>query len=211
MKRVLILGATSNISRYLIPMLLKQDVFLTLFARHGRERLSQWVGHSQVHVMSGDWNRPNDLARAMTNQDIVFLSTGQFTIANQKIVTAMKSAGVSRLIVAAGLGIEDEVSGKFGQWNRKMMGNDQNLKAAAEVIKQSGLDYTLMRMAWLYDCDGNEQYELIPQGQPFRDTQLSRQGAARFVADVVINPQLASKQSIGVAEPNTHWDKPSFY
>lgn len=211
MKRVLILGATSNISHYLIPMLLKQDIYLTLFARHGRERLSQWIGHSRVHVMSGDWNQPDDLAQAMKHQEIIFLATGQFTIANQKIVNAMRVANVKRLIVAAGLGIEDEIPGKFGQWNRKMMGNDQNLKAAANIIKKSGLNYTLMRMAWLYNCDGNEQYELIPQGQPFEDTQLSRQGAARFVADVVANPKLAAKESVGVAEPHTHWDKPSFY
>lgn len=211
MKRVLILGATSNISHYLIPMLLKQDVYLTLFARHGLKRLSQWTDYTRIHVMSGDWNQPKDLAQAMKNQEIVFLATGQFTLANQRIVNAMKTAGIERLIVAAELGIENEIPGKFGQWNRQMMGNDQNLKAAAAVIKKSGLNYTLMRMAWLYDCDGNEQYELIPQGQPFEDTQLSRQGAARFVADVVANPQLAAKESVGVAEPHTHWDKPSFY
>lgn len=37
MKRVLILGATSNISRYLIPKLMRKDIFLTLFARHGKQ------------------------------------------------------------------------------------------------------------------------------------------------------------------------------
>lgn len=212
MKRVLILGATSNISRYLIPKLIKQDdVFLTLFARHGRQRLKSFIPKRQVSVMSGNWNNPADLERAVSSQDIVYLATGQFVQANRNVVRAMKAQQVSRLIVASELGIENEVSGRFGQWNQKMMGNNQNLIAAANIIKASGLNYTLMRMAWLYDDPNNERYELIPTGQPFRDTQLTRQAAAAFVADVIKNPTLAAYQSVGVAEPNTQWDKPAFY
>lgn len=212
MKRVLILGATSNISRYLIPKLIKQDdVFLTLFARHGRQRLKSFIPKRQVSVMSGNWNNPADLERAVSSQDIVYLATGQFVQANRNVVRAMKAQQVSRLIVASELGIENEVSGQFGQWNQKMMGNNQNLIDAANIIKASGLNYTLMRMAWLYDDPTNERYELIPTGQPFRDTQLTRQAAAAFIADVIKNPALAAYQSVGVAEPNTQWDKPAFY
>lgn len=212
MKRVLILGATSNISRYLIPKLIQQkDVFLTLFARHGQQRLTNLIAKPHVHVMSGNWNNLMDLEQAVSNQDIVYLATGQFIQANRNVVTAMRAQRVNRLIVASELGIEDEIPGKFGQWNRKMMGENHNLIDAASVIKQSDLNYTLMRMAWLYDEPNNERYELIPAGQPFRDTQLTRQAAATFVADVVRNPELAAHQSVGVAEPNTQWDKPSFY
>ncbi|WP_295731181.1 NAD(P)H-binding protein [uncultured Limosilactobacillus sp.] len=211
MKRVLILGATSNISRYLIPKLIHQGVSLTLFARHGQQRLASLVAKPRVHVMSGNWNNLADLKQAVNSQDIVYLATGQFVAANQNVVMAMKSQQVSRLIVASELGIESEIPGKFGQWNRRMMGDNQNLIDAARVIKHSGLNYTLMRMAWLYDEPNNERYELIPAGQPFRDTQLTRQAAAAFVADVIKNPELAAYQSVGVAEPNTQWDKPSFY
>ncbi|QMU08077.1 NAD(P)H-binding protein [Levilactobacillus suantsaii] len=211
MKRVLILGATSNISRYLIPKLIHQDVFLTLFARHGQQRLTNLIAKPRVHVMSGNWNNPVDLKQAVSHQDIVYLATGQFVQANRNVVAAMKSQRVKRLIVASELGIEDEVPGKFGQWNQQMMGNNQNLIDAAEVIKRSNLNYTLIRMAWLYDDPNNEQHELIPAGQPFRDTQLTRQAAAAFIADVVARPELAAYQSVGLAEPNTQWDKPSFY
>lgn len=211
MKRVLILGATSNISRYLIPKLIHQDVFLTLFARHGQQRLTNLIAKPRVHVMSGNWNNPVDLKQAVSHQDIVYLATGQFVQANRNVVAAMKSQRVKRLIVASELGIEDEVPGKFGQWNQQMMGNNQNLIDAAEVIKRSNLNYTLIRMAWLYDDPNNEQHELIPAGQPFRDTQLTRQAAAAFIADVVARTELAAYQSVGLAEPNTQWDKPSFY
>lgn len=211
MKRVLILGATSNISHYLIPKLMHQDVFLTLFARHGKQRLTDLMSKTNVHVTSGDWNNRSDLYQAIENQDIVFMATGQFIQANRNIVSVMKDCRVGRLIVAGGLGIENEIPGEFGQWNQKMMGNNQNLVDAAEVIKRSNLNYTLMRMAWLYDQPGNERYELIPSGQPFRDTQLTRQAAAAFVADVIHTPTLAAHESVGVAESDTQWDKPAFY
>lgn len=210
MKRVLLLGATSHISTYLIPMLLTQDVGLTLFARHGKERLKKWTAYPAIKVVNGDWNECSDLQAAMAKQNIVFLATSQFAIANRNVVTAMNKNHVKRLIAAGCLGIEDEVAGKFGQWNHHMMGNNRNLKAAAAVIKDSGLNYTLMRMAWLYDGD-DEEYELIPHGQPFYDTQLSRKAAARFVADIVSDPALAAKQSVGVGQPHTDWAKPSFY
>lgn len=211
MKRVLILGATSNISRYLIPKLMLPDIFLTLFARHGQRRLSKFSNQANVQIMSGDWNNLNDLQSAIMNQDIVFMATGQFVQANKNVVAIMQKCQVNRLIVASELGIENEVTGRFGQWNARMMGNNQNLIDAAEIIKQSGLNYTLMRMAWLYDKGNDERYELIPSGQPFLDTQLTRQGAAKFVADVIRDPNLAAYESVGVAEPDTQWDKPAFY
>lgn len=211
MKRVLILGATSNISHYLIPKLLHQDVFLTLFARHGLQRLTQLVSNPKVHVMNGDWNQIDDLQRAIQNQQIVIMATSQFIEANKNVVAVMKANHVNRLITVSELGIEDEVTGAFGKWNKKMMGDNRNLVQAADVIKISGLNFTLMRLAWLYNQDGNEEYEVIPSGQAFQDTQLTRQAAAQFIAEIVNNPAKASYQSVGVAEPNTKWAKPSFY
>lgn len=213
MKRVLILGATSNISRYLIPKLLLQDVFLTLFARHGRQRLAELVNNPKVHVMDGDWNNVADLKWAVKNreQDIVFMATSQFVQANKNVIAVMKANHVDRLITVSELGIENEVGGDFGKWNRKMMGSNQNVVEAANVVKQSGINYTLLRLAWLYDQDGNEEYEFIPSGHPFQDTQLTRQAAAKCIADIIRNQNLAAHQSIGVAEPHTDWGKPSFY
>lgn len=165
----------------------------------------------RIKILSGDWNNINDLCEAICNQDIVFMATGQFIQANKNVVKAMKLMKVNRLIVAGELGIEDEVSGVFEKWNNKMMGNNQNLVDAAMVIKNSKLNYTFMRMAWLYDQENNEKYELIYPGRPFKNAQLTRQAAAKFVADVIENPDLASYQSVGIAEPNTQWEKPSFY
>ncbi len=83
---------------------------------------------------------------AIEGQDIVYLATGHFTIANQKIVTAMKQTEVDRIIIAGGLGIYDEVTGKFGSWNARMMGDYTEIKRAALVFDDSHL--TIRFYAW---------------------------------------------------------------
>ncbi|WP_304057888.1 NAD(P)H-binding protein [Levilactobacillus namurensis] len=212
MKKVILLGATSNISAFLIPRLLEQpDVKLTLFARRASQRLSQYAKNERVTVIDGNWNVLTDLVNAISGQDIVYLATGHFTKANQNVVSAMKTDGVDRLIVAGGLGIYDEVAGKFGTWNARMMGDYTEIKRAAKVIDDSGLNYTFLRMAWLYNNEQHLDYKVIPQGAPFKDTQVTRQAVAELVANIVKNPTDYQQTSIGVAEPNTAWDKPSFY
>lgn len=212
MKKIVLLGATSNISKYLIPMLLeKSDNEITLFARRANQRLSEYKENSRITLVDGDWNNVSDLESAIRNQDIVYMATGHFIEANQNVVKVMKEENVKRLIVAGGLGIYDEVAGKFGKWNARMMGDYTNIKKAAAVIDNSGLDYTFLRMSWLYNQDGNYNYDTVPQGQPMKGTQVTRQAVAKLISNIVAKPDLYKSQSIGVVESNTEWDKPSFY
>ncbi len=44
-----------------------------------------------------------------------------------------------------------------------------------------------------------------------RGTQVTRQAVVKLVTDIVNDSKLYAAQSIGVVEPNTEWDKPSFY
>lgn len=212
MEKVILLGATSNISKYLIPMLLNDtDSELTLFARRADQRLTEYQGNPRITIFDGDWNNLQDLNAAIKGQDIVFMATGHFKEANELVVRAMKKNDVKRLVVAGGLGIYDEVAGKFGQWNAQMMGDYTNIKQSAKVIDDSGLDYTFLRMSWLYNQDNNFSYQIVPQGQPMKGTQVTRQAIAKLITDIVKDPSLYAQQSIGVVEPNTEWDKPSFY
>lgn len=212
MTKVILLGATSNISRYLIPLLLKNsDLELRLFARQAAQRLAQYADNPQVTLINGNWNSERDLLSAISGCDIVYLATGHFTEANQRIVQAMKHVQVDRIIIAGGLGIYDEVVGKFGTWNAQMMGDYTEIKRAAGVFDQSELNYTFLRMAWLYNNDEHLDYKIIPKGEAFIDTQVTRQAVARLIHEIILKPTLYERTSIGVAEPNTAWDKPSFY
>jgi hypothetical protein len=86
----------------------------------------------------------------------------------------MNAAGVQRLIFVASLGIYDEVPGKFGTWNRRQIGAYlPPFRRAADLIESSGLNYTILRPAWLTDED-EVDYETTDRNEPFRGTEVSR-------------------------------------
>lgn len=211
MKKVVLLGASSQISQYLIPRLLSfPEIQLTLFSSHVQV-LKKYQKTNNVTIIKGNRRNSDELVRAITGQDIVYLATSQFEKTNRLVVKIMKKVGGERLIVAGGLGIYDEVAGKFGEWNANMMGDYTIYKNAAAVIDNSGLNYTFLRMTWLYDQDGNEAFEIVPKGEPLKGTQVTRQAIAKLVTEIIQEPTKYSKQNIGVVEPDTEWDKPSFY
>lgn len=93
---------------------------------------------------------------AIAGQDVVYANlTGDDLDQQAKsVIASMKDAGVTRLIFIASLGIYDEVPGKFGDWNRRTIGPHlPPFRKAAEAIEASGLDFTILRPAWLTDTD----------------------------------------------------------
>ena len=73
---------------------------------------------------------------------------------------------MKRLLFVASLGIYDEVPGKFGEWNRHEIGAYlPPFRRAADAIEASGLDYTILRPAWLTDED-EVDYETTERNEP---------------------------------------------
>lgn len=60
----------------------------------------------------------------------------------------------------------------------------------AKLVDESGLDYTYLRMTWLYNQEGNRSYKLIPQREPYKGAQVTRQAVAQYVMDLLQDPSL---------------------
>ena len=110
------------------------------------------------------------------------------------------------------LGIYDEVPGEYGKWNHRMLdgGYLQTYSAAAKVIEESDLDYTIIRPAWL-SADDEVAYELTQKDEPFQGTEVSRKSVGALVAELAKNPADSVGASLGVNKPGTDGDKPSWY
>jgi len=53
---------------------------------------------------------------------------------------------------------------------------------------------------------------LTRKGDPFRSTQVTREAVAQLIVDIIMTSDgRYTGQSLGVGEPDTEWDKPSFY
>jgi len=194
MTKVLILGANGQIARVATRHFLAQtDAHLTLYLRNAR-RLKETGPADRVTVVEGDVLDTATLEAAMAGQDVVYANlSGALEQQARCIVTAMNAAGIKRLIFISSMGIYDEVPGeRYGS----VLDPYRN---AASVIESSGLDYTILRPAWLNDRD-DIAYATTQKGEPFRNTAatVSRTSVADLVVKLATTPGLESRRSLGV-------------
>ena len=211
-KHVLILGAGGQIARHVIDHLASEaSVEQTLFLRDTRKLHDK--APANARVVEGDVLDKSALAKAMAGQDVVYANLTGDDIDDQAkaVVAAMRAGDVKRLVFIASLGIYDELPGKFQKWNKAMIGDAlKPFRRAADAIEASGLDYTILRPAWLTDED-EVDYEITNKGETFKGTEVSRRSVADLIAEIIATPSLHSKANLGIGKPGTDGDKPSFY
>ncbi|MFV0980959.1 NAD(P)H-binding protein [Latilactobacillus sakei] len=213
MEKVLILGAHGKIAQLTRAQLLaKTDAQLLLFLRKANRLTIQ--DQQREQLVEGDVSQQADLVQAMKGVTVVYANLAGANIEAQAkaVVSAMKAAGVKRLIWISTLGIYDEVPGAYGQWNHQMLddGYLPTYAAAAKVIETSGLAFTIIRPAWLSDKDEID-YEITHRTDTFKGTEVSRKSVAAEVVRLIQNPTEAVGDSLGLNKPNTDGDKPEWY
>ncbi len=211
MTNVLILGAGGQIARHVINMLGgDSDVHLTLFARNPAKLAGSLPANADI--VQGDVLDTAKLEEAVVGKDIVYANLIGDDLDDQAkaVIATMQAKGVKRLIFVLSLGLYDEVPGKFGEWNRSIIGEDlKPYRRAADAIEASGLQYTILRPAWLTDED-EEDYELTGRQQPFKGTVVSRKSVADLIVKVIGTPNLHVGDNLGVNKPNSDGEKPYF-
>lgn len=214
---ILILGASGHIAHFAIESLLNDtNDHLILFTRHPK-RLKD-LDANRVTIYNGDTLNLADLDKTMADTDIVYANLSNPNIQKQakNIVQTMDKHNIKILIWISSIGIYDEVPGKFGEWNNHMLRQGgatsylDTYRAAADVIEDSDLDYTIIRPAWLTNKE-EVNYETTEKGEQFKGTEVSRKSIGYFVAKIIQDPATYAHRSIGVNKPNTDGDKPSWY
>ncbi len=211
MKRILILGAGGQIAQWVVKALAGDpDIRQTLLLRDPKKLTGSEPANATIVI--GNVLDKKLLKNALAGQDVVYanLAGEDLDKQAQAVIAAMQSEGVKRLVFVLSLGIYDEIPGKFGEWNDAIIGEDlKRYRRAADVIEASGLDYTILRPAWLMD-DDEVDYELTPKGSPFKGTVVSRKSVGELIAKVIASPELHVGANLGVNKPNTDGDKPYF-
>lgn len=215
MKNVLILGANGQIARIVEERLLQEqpDVELTLFLRNA-SRLENLAGNKHVTLIDGDVENAKEVDAAMKGQDIVYVAMVDHDSDNgitKNVINAMKNNGVKRVISSNILGIYNEVPGEFGRWNQEQV--KWGLQAAInadKLLKDSGLDYTTIRIPWLNDRD-EVKYTITHEGEQYVGVSGSRQSVADVIVKMIADPIYLDKDSIGLADPDTQGlDRPVY-
>lgn len=211
MQTVLIIGANGKVSIEATKLFLEDSNFnVDLFLRNAH-RTPDYASN-RVTVYEGDAKNSKDLEQALDKVDVVFASlSGSLDIEAQAIVDAMSKKDVKRLIFVAAPGIYDELPAKFNEFNKSQFGDKlTKYRKAADIIEASTLDYTIIRPAWL-TFKNETDYEVTSKDTQFRGTEVSRRSIASLAVRIAKNPELYSKENIGVNKPNTDGDKPAWF
>lgn len=211
--KLAIIGAAGQIPGFLIPRVLEEtDYDLILAGRNVSRRVG--LVDSRISYVDGDFSNIRMVRQALAEADVVFVNEASPALL-EPTIAVMKELGIKRLIVAGVLGVYDEVVGAFGQWNARMIGSyspTNNRVIGARLVDDSGLDYTYLRMTWLYNQEGKVAYKLIPQGEPYKGAQVTRQAVAQYIMDLLQDPSRDLGVSVGIVEPGSEdYPKPSFY
>lgn len=190
MKRVIIIGASGSLARYVIDELQKlENVKLTLFVRDKR-KLSG-VSLHRGEVIEGDVMDYTRLKEAIKEQDIVYVNlAGNLEAMTKNVVKAMQENGVRRIIAISSIGIYETPLKSVLIPYRKL----------ADVIEASGLDYTILRPDW-FTAGKEVDYALTKKGEPESGTAISRRSIATFVAKVIEQPDLHKNENLGISKP----------
>lgn len=215
--KLLIMAANGQIALIVEDRVLSEsafkDVELTLFLRNS-SRLSNLANNSRVTVVEGSLDNENDVNKAVSGQDMVFVAVVDHTSNNawtKNVIAAMKANNVQRVVFTNILGLYDEVPGEFGRWNRQSVMS--GLPAAInsdKLLDESGLDYTTLRLPWLNDRD-EVKYVVTHKNDQYNGVSGSRQSIADVVLKIVADPTFGSKDSLGIADPATQGsDRPVY-
>lgn len=126
MTKVAVLGASGQIAKLAEELLLEDDSNeLVLFLRHPNKLDKSKIDEKCEKIFIGDASRSDEVANAIKGVDIVYanLAGGNIEEQAKAVVKAMDDENVKRLIWISSLGVYDEVPGKFGEWNKNILGS----------------------------------------------------------------------------------------
>ncbi|MBC9726973.1 SDR family oxidoreductase [Streptomyces sp. TRM68367] len=151
--KLLILGATGPTGRHVVDLAIRGGDTVTVLARRP-EALNDLA--DQVNVVAGDATSHNDVAKAMTGQDVVISALGRSTSVHADdlfthaaaVIGAAKEKGVSRLMWLSSFGVGDtyrSASPAQKAMYRTFLRNIYaNKELSEKAIRSSGLAWTLV-------------------------------------------------------------------
>jgi uncharacterized protein YbjT (DUF2867 family) len=189
MKNVIILGASGGLAGYVIEELQKvKDVQLTLFLR-SRKRLRD-RNIPGARFIEGDILDYSALKNAISGQDIVYVNlAGDLEAMAKNIVKAMQESNVTRIIAISSIGI----------YKAPLKSVLIPYRRLADVIEESGLEYTILRPDWFTDAD-EVDYAITHKGEPESGSAVSRKSIAAFISTIVQDPDLYKNENLGISK-----------
>jgi uncharacterized protein YbjT (DUF2867 family) len=190
---ICIVGGHGKIAMHLHPLLVNNGHHVRGIIRKSEQaKVLQEAGAEPVIC---DIEHENDISEAVGNADLVIFAAGagpgsgaerKWSVDRDgavKLIDAAKQNGIKRYIMISAMGLD------------KPRGNEvfrvyQKAKAEAdEALRNSGLDYSIIKPGRLTDNPGIGKVSLAPD---LDRGEIPREDVARVLAEVIEEPDLAS-------------------
>ncbi|WP_232058376.1 SDR family oxidoreductase [Nibribacter ruber] len=138
MKRIAITGATGHLGRLVIQQLKEKGTTDDII---GLVRSPQKAADLGIETREADYEKPDTLDRALQGIDTLLLisgsEVGKRAVQHQNVITAAKKAGVKWIVYTSLLHADTSTLSLAGEH-----------RATEQLLKDSGIDYTLLRNGW---------------------------------------------------------------
>ncbi len=188
--KVLIFGSTGTIGQQLVIQALAKGDEVTAFARDpSRIELED----SGLSIAQADVIEPESVDRAMPGHDAVVIALGAGAKGGiraqgtRHVIQAMRNHGVRRLICLSSLGVGESRGNLNFFWKYVMFGMllrraYADHVAQEQAVKESGLEWTIVRPAAYVDGTSTEKYRhgFSPDTKKL-ELKVSRADVAHFM------------------------------
>lgn len=150
---------------------------------------------SNEKAINGSATSSNDLDKVLADQDIVFVAlSGDLPKMAREIVASMKRVGVARIVFVSSMGIYGEVAGEPKGVVAPIL---KPYRKAADIVEQSGLDYTILRPGW-FDNRQDSTCQITQKGETFYGHDVSRKAIVTLVKHIIDQPETYLNTSLGL-------------
>ncbi|MFD1341427.1 NAD(P)-dependent oxidoreductase [Litorisediminicola beolgyonensis] len=210
MAHILVIGASKGIGRAAVERGLELGHQVRAFSRGAAEMTLE---HPALELCPGDATRPEDLEPALQGVDAVILCLGiketpamlwqkvtLFSDATAALLPLMEATGSKRLIAVTGIGAGDSRQAlssieRAGHW--ALLGRPYADKTRQEeMIRASGLDWTLARPVILTRGARTERYRVLREPSDWRMGLISRADVADFLMKAVDDASLIGQAPV---------------
>lgn len=198
---IALFGATGPTGKHIIEEALKQGYSLSVYTRDAK-KLESFAG--RVKIVVGDLSDQDAIAKCINGANVVISALGPNGLKVQgdkpvmhglaNIIAAMHHAGVRRLIQISTAAYRDPKDSfvfkahafalLFKVIARKGF---EDIKATGELIANSDLDWTLVRIPNLKDGPSDGNVTVGWYGKTNLGTKLSRGNLAKFLVNQIVD------------------------
>ncbi|WP_433890404.1 NAD(P)-dependent oxidoreductase [Streptomyces sp. CA-111067] len=190
--RITIFGATGRMGQLLVQRSLDLGNSVTAYARNPGKLA---VSHPELSVVAGQLDDEAAILEAVTGADAVIEGVGSESAATRRIIAAMDTAGVKRLVVVSTCSVPDpadkpdlKVKALVRLVKSVAPRPYAEVRSAAEAVRACDLDWTLVRVAKLNDGPATGDIKVGHYGHGVVGLSTSRADMAAFLLAQVTDP-----------------------